>query len=98
MTALNGLLDGATADALRGLYGVDGSEEAQASSEDGNSWSDYDDVSDAEVYCDRCGDELTEDEIPKEENPKETLCSECDRRANSHAVGRFLSAKDMKLD
>lgn len=99
MTALTGLLDGETAEALKGLYGVDSSPAAPAETEGPNSWDDYDDEAGAASYCDSCGSELTEAELPIDAKAEELLCGECDRRNHSHAVGRFRSTSDdLELD
>lgn len=99
MTTLKGLLDGDTAAALRGLYGVGESEAPQTDSVESKDWDDGDADSQSEpVYCDRCGEELAEAELPDRLTAKDVLCDVCDRRANSSAVGRFLSARDLELD
>lgn len=94
MTALNGLLDGETAAALRGLYGVQEGAEATSSQpeEEVGDWSDYGDAEESS-YCDNCGEELLEDELPLDSKAEETLCTDCERRASAHALERFISTR-----
>lgn len=93
MTALNGLLDGGTAAALQKLIGAEPAEENRPEPGEDNSWGDYEDVTEEGSYCDRCGGEFSEDELFGGTGPgdEEVLCGECDRRAHTHAVGRFQS-------
>lgn len=99
MTALTGLLDGDTAEALKGLYGVDANAvESRAESEETDSWNDYDSSEEDGEFCDNCGEELTEAELGVESKEKELLCGDCDRRTHSHAVGRFTSTRSREKD
>ncbi len=99
MATLTGLLDGDTAAALKGLYGVDNSSDVtQAASEETNSWSDYDGFEEAGEFCDNCGEELTAEELEVESKDGEQLCGECDRRTHSHAVGRFVSTRSREKE
>jgi len=98
MTALTGLLDGATAEALKGLYGVKSSEEMESSTEKVSSWSDYDSEVAEVSYCDRCAEECPESELREEPHSKEVVCGDCDRRANTHAVDRFRSTRDREVE
>lgn len=99
MATLTGLLDGETAAALKGLYGVGSSAEApQAESEEANSWSDYDGSDEDGEFCDNCGEELTAEELEIESKDDEQLCGECDRRTHSHAVGRFVSTRSREKE
>jgi len=101
MTALNGLLDGETAAALQGLYGVQNAEDSPRGSESEaeSNWGDYEDVTEEGSYCDSCGGAFPEDELSGGTGigDEEVLCGECDRRINNHAVGRFQSI-DHKFD
>jgi len=94
MTALTGLLDGETAEALKGLYGVQSTEAQEPISEEENSWSNYEDRSEEASYCDLCAEECPESELREEPHSKDMVCGECDRRANTHAVDRFRSTSD----
>lgn len=99
MTALTGLLDGDTAEALRGLYGVDSSSAApQAEPEEANDWSDYESPDGDGEFCDNCGEELTAEELEVESKADEQLCGECDRRTHSHAVGRFVATRSREKE
>ena len=98
MTALNGLLDGETAEALKGLYGVQPTEAQEPTSEEANSWSDYDSEAEGASYCDRCAEECPESELREEPHSKEVVCGDCDRRANTHAVDRFRSTRDREVE
>lgn len=99
MTALNGRLDGAIAEALKGLYGVqDDSASSQLEPEESNSWSDYEGPGEEGEFCDNCGEELTVAELEVESKDDEQLCGECDRRTHSHAVGRFVSTRSREKD
>lgn len=95
MTALNGRLDGATAEALKGLYGFS-EPEPETLAEDSD-WEDFEDSSSSDGHCDNCGDGL---DGPGFEQPhtQEILCGECDRRNNTHAVGRFSSIRSRDRD
>lgn len=99
MATLTGLLDGDTAEALKGIYGVDSSSEApQVETEESNSWSDYEGSEEAGEFCDNCAEELTAEELEVESKDGEQLCGECDRRTHSHAVGRFVSTRSREKE
>lgn len=98
MTALTGLLDGETAKALSGLYGVPSPELQEPISQGANSWSDYGSETEDASYCDRCGEECPESELREEPHSKEVVCEDCDRRANTHAVDRFRSTRDREVE
>lgn len=102
MTALTGLLDGETAAALRALYSKtpEGAEELQVEPAEGeaHNWADYEESSDSKSYCENCEDELIAGEPTFTSSEGEVLCGECDRRANTHAVGRFTSVRSREKD
>lgn len=99
MATLNGFLDGDTAAALKGLYGVDSDVTSDTETEKANNWDeDYDSEIPVEEYCDRCGSELTEEEFNSFSKDQELLCESCDRREHNHTVDRFLSTREIDLD